>query len=111
VIPLKSPRIRKLEYRSARLPAAVTLHFAVDGETFRGYCNDLSESGVRASLNLPVALGSLGSLTLHFRDGAVTRRARVACVEGLTVGLSFLSEETPRETAVIALVPKPPHTV
>jgi hypothetical protein len=107
VIQQKLRNIRKLEYRNARHGSAVTIHFAVDGETFRGYCNDLSESGLRACLNLPVAMGSLGLLTLHHRDGAITRRARVACVEGLTVGLSFLSDEPPRAAAAIALVPKP----
>jgi hypothetical protein len=109
VIQLKSANIRKLEYRSARSTTALAIHFAVDGETFHGSCNDVSESGVRASLNRPVAIGSLGSLTLHYRDGAITRRTRVACVQGLTVGLSFLPDELPGAAAAIALVPKPPN--
>jgi hypothetical protein len=110
VIKQKSTNIRKLAYRSARHSAAVSIHFVVDGATFDGSCHDVSESGARARFNLPVPLGIQGLLTLHYREGAITRRARVACVEDLTVGLSFLSDETTRATATITLVAKPSNS-
>ena len=100
-------QIRNLEYRSPRLAAAITVAFAVNGEIFQGPCKDVSDSGIRARFDRPVAIGDSGSLTLHYRDGAVTRRALVAYLEGPTVGLSFIPDDPAAAPHAIALVRRP----
>lgn len=103
-------QVRKLEYRSPRLASDIDISFAVDGQIFAGYCRDVSESGIRARFARDIAVGHSGVLTLHHRDGPVKRRARVAYIEGRTVGLSFLPDEPQDGPHTIALVVKPSPT-
>jgi hypothetical protein len=85
--------MRKLEYRRPRLTSTFDIEFLVGGETLYGRCMDASASGIRAKLDRPAIVGSLGLLTLYQQQGAVKRRAQVVHRDGLMVGLSFLSQD------------------
>jgi PilZ domain len=99
--------MRKLEYRRPRLVSAFDIEFVVGGQTLYGQCKDSSATGIRAELDCPVAVGCSGLLTLHYHEGIVKRRARIAYRNGLMIGLSFLSNEPDESndpTQLIALV-------
>ena len=82
--------VRKFEYRSCRIAAGLDVEFVTDGETIKGTCKDVSEAGVRASLDGSVSVGSSGLLTLRHSIGVLELESQVAYVEGSQVGLTFL---------------------
>jgi hypothetical protein len=91
--------IRKFEYRPCRIAAGFDVDFVVGGETLHGICGDVSNSGVRASLNGSVAIGSCGILILRHPMGVLELEAQVAYLDELHVGLEFLFK-TPWECAM-----------
>jgi PilZ domain len=96
--------MRKLEYRCPRLGSMIEIEFAVNGETLYGRCKDISASGIRAEFDRPATVGSYGPLVLHHGEGAVRRRAQVAYLDGLIVGVSFLSSESGEGDEVARLI-------
>ena len=106
----KPMQVRKLEYRSPRLASAISVALEMNGILIRGYSTDISESGICARFGQEIPVGATGLLSLHHRDGPLTRRARVAYIEGRTVGLSFLPDQPQEGPHTIALVVKPSPT-
>src|SRR6266542_1385220 len=88
--------IRKFEYRLSRLPATLQVAFNVEGETVQGLCMDVSDAGMRARFEGPVAVGSSGLITLQHPAALLKLQARVAYVENNEAGLEF-SYDTPSE--------------
>jgi hypothetical protein len=86
--------IRKFEYRPCRIAAGVGVDFVVGGDTLHGMCKDVSNSGIRATLNGSVAVGNSGFLTLRHPIGVLELEAQVAYIEELQVGLEFLFKTT-----------------
>jgi hypothetical protein len=82
--------IRKFEYRPCRIPTGIELKFDVEGETLRGLCKDVSNEGVRATLDGSVAVGSAGLLVLRHPAGVLEIEAQVAYIEDCHVGLAFV---------------------
>jgi hypothetical protein len=70
----------------------------VGGETLHGICKDVSNSGVRATLNGSVAVGDSGLLILLHSMGVLELEAQVAYIEKLHVGFEFRFK-TPWECA------------
>jgi hypothetical protein len=90
--------IRKFEYRPCRITTSFGIDFVVDESVFRGICRDVSDSGIRATFDSSLTVGSTGRLTLHHPVGALELEARIACIENHYVGLVFLFK-TPWESA------------
>jgi hypothetical protein len=91
--------IRKFQYRPCRIAAGFDVDFVAGGETLHGICRDVSNSGIRATLNGSVAVGNSGVLILHHPMGVLELEAQVAYIEELQVGLEFLFK-TPWECAM-----------
>jgi hypothetical protein len=86
--------IRNFEYRPCRIAAGFGIDFVAGGETLHGICRDVSNSGIRATLNGSVAVGNSGVLILHHPMGELKLEAQVAYIEELKVGLEFLFKTT-----------------
>lgn len=86
--------IRRFEYRPCRIAAGFGVDFVAGGETLHGICRDVSNSGIRATLNGSVAVGNTGVLTLRHPMGVLELEAQVAYIEELQVGLEFLFKTT-----------------
>jgi hypothetical protein len=70
--------------------------FIVTGSAIGGLCRDVSETGIRAEFDDPLAAGDSGLLILRPPAGVLELRAQVAYIEKRQVGLLFLFE-TPWE--------------
>lgn len=81
--------VRKFEYRSCRITAGIDVEFVTAGETIPGTCKDVSEAGIRASLDGSVHVGASGILTLRHPIGVLAIEAQVAYIERSQVGLTF----------------------
>jgi hypothetical protein len=86
--------VRKFEYRSCRIAAGLDVEFVTDGETIQGTCRDVSDAGIRASLDGSVIVGGTGLLTLRHPIGVLELEAQVAYIEKSQVGLTFLFKTT-----------------
>jgi len=86
--------VRKFEYRSCRIAAGIDVEFAMDGQTIQGSCKDVSDAGVRASLDGSVVVGDLGILTLRHPIGVLAIEAQVAYIERSQVGFTFIFKTT-----------------
>jgi hypothetical protein len=81
--------IRKFEYRPCRIAGGFAIDFVVGGKTLHGICKDVSNSGIRATLDGSVAVGDSGPLILLHSMGALELEAQVAYIDELHVGLEF----------------------
>jgi hypothetical protein len=82
--------VRKFEYRPSRIAAGIDVEFKTGGDTIQGACRDVSDTGIRASLDGSVVVGSSGVLTLRHTIGVLALEAQVAYVDKSQVGLTFL---------------------
>ena len=82
--------VRKFEYRPSRIAAGIYVEFKTGGETIPGTCKDVSDTGIRASLDGSVVVGSSGVLTLRHSIGVLALEAQVAYMDKSQVGLTFL---------------------
>jgi hypothetical protein len=90
--------IRKFEYRPCRISTGFEIDFVVGEDVFHGACRDVSDSGIRATLDDSVTVGGAGRLTLRHPIGILELDAQVAYIEKHHVGLVFLFR-TPWESA------------
>jgi hypothetical protein len=100
-------KIRKFEYRPCRISAGFEIDFVVAGELHHGLCRDVSNSGIRATLDGPVAVDSSGLLFLRHPSGVLELGAQVAYTEKREVALVFLfktPEECERATKYMASI-------
>jgi len=88
--------MRRFEYRLPRTTTGFRVEFVVGGETFHGLCRDISDAGIRAEFDDPVAIGSFGVLILRHPSRSLKVEAQVAYIEKYQVGFSFLAQ-TPQE--------------
>jgi hypothetical protein len=86
--------VRKFEYRPSRISAGIDVEFKTGGETIQGSCRDVSDTGIRASLDGSVIVGSSGVLTLRHPIGVLALEAQVAYMDKSQVGLTFLFKTT-----------------
>lgn len=92
--------IRKFEYRPCRIVTGFEIDFVVQKDVFHGTCRDVSDAGIRATLDGSVTVGISGRLTLRHPVGVLEVEAQVAYIEKLFVGFVFLFE-TPWESAKV----------
>ncbi len=106
-------RIRRFAYRDPRTNTGFQVDFIAAGRPLRGLCWDVSEAGIRAEFDDPLAVGDSGLLILRPPAGVLELRARVAYLENRQVGLLFLFE-TPWERTMtiefIAMIANDPGT-
>jgi hypothetical protein len=91
--------IREFEYRPCRITTAFNIDFVTGGEMLHGMCTDVSNSGIRASLDGSVAVGSSGLLILRHPIGVLELEAQVAYIEKSEVAIVFLFK-TPWECSM-----------
>jgi hypothetical protein len=82
--------VRKFEYRPCRVRAGLEVEFVTKGATLRGICKDVSDEGIRATLDGSVDVGSTGLLILRDSKGALEIEAQAAYLDECYVGLAFL---------------------
>ncbi len=90
--------IRKFEYRPSRTATGFDVDFVSGGITLHGLCQDVSDAGIRATLDGPIGVGRSGSLILRHPTGIFKVEAQIAYIEQGQVGLVF-SFKTPLERA------------
>jgi hypothetical protein len=88
--------IRRFVYREPRTSTGFMVTFMAAGSPLRGLCRDVSETGIRAEFDDPLATGDCGLLILRPPTGVLELRAQVAYIEKRQVGLLFLFD-TPWE--------------
>jgi hypothetical protein len=91
--------VRRFEYRPCRIAAGFDIDFVSGGETLHGRCRDVSDAGIRATLDGFVDVGASGLLILQHPTGVLELEAQVAYIDNRQVGLVFLFE-TPWECAL-----------
>lgn len=82
--------IRRFQYRHSRHKANFSVEFIVGGQTFHGFCKDVSDAGIRAEFDGSVVVGSSGFLILRKPSGELRLEAQVTYLEKRQVGLNFL---------------------
>jgi hypothetical protein len=92
--------VRKFEYRPCRIAAGFEIEFAIDGKTILGICEDLSQDGIRATLDAAVTVGSIGMLSFNHSCGVLEIEAQVTHANRGNVGLVFLFQ-TPWERGMV----------
>jgi hypothetical protein len=103
--------IRSFEYRPCRVTASFDFEFVAGGKTLLGLCTDVSNEGIRATLDGSVVLGSFGLVIFRHSTGLIELEAQVAYVDNRHVGLVFLfrtSWEREMIAGLIASIQKAP---
>jgi len=90
--------MRKFEYRPPRLRSNLRVEFLLPDRTLHGWCINISDSGIRVTLDAKAPIGSTGSLILNHPQCSFTIEAVVSHRQIITgeVGLSFIFH-TPQE--------------
>jgi hypothetical protein len=90
--------MRKFEYRPPRRSSSLTVDFLLGGRTLHGQCLNVSDAGIRVTLDAELPSDSTGSLTLHHHQRSLTIEAAVTHLHADTdeVGFSFIFH-TPKE--------------
>jgi hypothetical protein len=91
--------VRRFEYRPCRILTGFDIDFVSGGETFHGRCTDVSDAGIRATLDGSVQVLDSGLLILRHPAGVLEVEAQVAYIDNRQVGLVFLFD-TPWECAL-----------
>jgi len=86
------PTIRKFEYRLCRIKIGFNVDFIVEGLTYHGICKDISNKGIRAEFDVPLAVGSSGLLIFRPSTRVLTVAATVAYTRNRQTGLVFANE-------------------
>ncbi|HEY0306606.1 MAG TPA: PilZ domain-containing protein [Acidobacteriaceae bacterium] len=90
--------MRKFEYRHPRLRGSFIVEFIFAGRTLRGTCINISDAGIRATLDGEVPAGSTGLLTMRHPHRSLTIQAVATHLQADEVGLSFIfHSKTQRE--------------
>jgi PilZ domain len=84
--------IRRFVFREPRLATAFNVDFLTGVSPFQGLCRDVSDAGIGAEFDDPLAVGDSGLLILRPPAGVLELRAQVAYIERRQVGLLFLFE-------------------
>ena len=92
--------VRKFEYRPCRITAGFDLEYVAEGKTLHGLCEDVSNEGIRATLDGSVVVGSFGLVIFGHSTGVLELQAQVAYIDRCHVGLVFLFP-TPWERGII----------
>jgi hypothetical protein len=100
----KQDSVRKFEYRPSRTAGGFDLEFIADGKTITGFCKDLSEEGIRATLDGPVVVGSFGLVVFRHSTGTLELEAQVAYIDKLHIGIVFLFQTAWERTAINNLI-------
>jgi hypothetical protein len=82
--------IRKFEYRPCRIRAGLKVEFVTENQTLAGRCNDVSDEGIRATLDGSTEVGCSGILILRHPACVLEVEAQAAYVDKCQVGLAFL---------------------
>ncbi len=96
--------IRRFVYREPRTSTAFRVNFIAAGPPLHGSCRDISETGIRAEFDDPIAIGDSGLLILRPPTGVLEMRAQVAYIEKRQVGLVFLFETPWERTMMIEFI-------
>lgn len=86
----ESENIRKFEYRPSRIATGFDVDFVSGESKFLGLCKDVSDTGIRAIFDEPLAVGSTGVLILRHPAGRLQLQAQVSYVEKRQVGFVFV---------------------
>lgn len=82
--------IRKFEYRPCRIKAGLKVEFVTEKKILVGLCNDVSDQGIRATLDSSTEVGRSGVLILRHPTCVLEIEAQAAYVDKCQVGLAFL---------------------
>lgn len=82
--------VRKFEYRPCRIATGFDVDFVASGITLHGLCGDVSNSGIRATFNGSVAVGTSGVLILRHPAGELKIEAQVTYIQNGQVGIEFI---------------------
>lgn len=96
--------IRRFVYRDPRTTTGFKVDFIAAGTAKRGLCRDVSDAGIRAEFDDPLAVGDSGLLILRPPTGVLELRAQVAYMEKRQVGLLFLFETPWERTMTIEFI-------
>ena len=96
--------IRRFVYREPRTSTGFHVNFIAGGSPLRGFCRDVSDTGIRAEFDDPITIGDSGLLILRPPTGVLELRAQVAYVEKRQVGLLFLFETAWERTMTIEFI-------
>lgn len=105
--------MRNFTYRPPRLSSDFSVDFLLSGRALHGRCINISDAGIRATLDGEVPAGCTGSLILHHPRRTLTLQAIATHLQTGEVGLSFLfASEEQRELIrqFIALVAATPSS-
>ena len=100
------PTTRQFKRRPLQTRLGVT---AADGNRYRGWCQDVSEGGLGATVAAPLKLGDEVSLEFELAAGpeAVTVRALVRFTDGFRHGFEFLTLTPAQRAAILAYLAAP----
>jgi hypothetical protein len=96
--------IRRFVYREPRTGTGFHVNFIAGGSPLRGFCRDISDTGIRAEFDDPLTVGDSGLLILRPPAGVLELRAQVAYMEKRQVGLLFLFETPWERTMTIEFI-------
>jgi hypothetical protein len=82
--------VRKFEYRPCRIATGFDVDFVAGEKSLRGLCRDVSNSGIRATFDGSIAVGTSGLLVLRHPIGVLKVEAQVAYIQTDQVGLEFI---------------------
>ena len=90
--------------RAPRVAADFGLVFRGEDGEIRGYCVNISQSGLLGVFSRELDLWTTGELTVQFGEGVLGIRARVARAVDQYIGLVFVSMNAEQTQAVAAAV-------
>jgi hypothetical protein len=96
--------IRRFEYRPCRITAGFDLEFVADGKTLLGLCTDVSDEGIRATLDGSVVVGSFGLVVFRHSAGLLELEAQVTYIDRCQVGLVFLFQTSWERAMITSLI-------
>jgi hypothetical protein len=84
--------VDQYQQRSLRSDADLPVRFFSTDGLISGHTLDVSASGMLAEFEKPVAIWTIGELTILLEDGYINIGARVARADGRKAGLAFYIE-------------------
>lgn len=90
--------------RAERVAARFPVTLTIENQSLSGECINISESGMLARFPVSLELWTIGEATLHFAEGVLALRTRVARVLDLEAGLVFLFTNDDQRSTVAAAV-------
>lgn len=93
--------MQKFEYRNPRIRTDLPIQFAAGEKVLTGRCTDLSADGLGALLPGPIALGTVGRLTLDSPTGKIELPARVSYSDQDRVGIMFVFDHSEERNVLL----------